>query len=247
MSRWKAAGLHLLISVCAATFAACVIYLVWYPPPYFRVAGGATLMLLIMGVDVIIGPCLTLAVFKHGKKGLVFDLVVIAILQLSAFCYGASVIARARPVFVVGEVDRFVVVAANAINDSDLAAAKSPEFRRRSWTGPRLVGSIPPKNGNAAFSVAMSAVEGKDVDRLPEYYVPYAQVSASLLAHSQPLEATAKKSAQALELVNTFLRKHHGSPSDYRTLPLQGRTKAFTMIVSASTGQPQTALAINPW
>ena len=52
MSRWKAAGLHLLISLVVAILAGSLIYFVWYPPPYFQVAGGSTLMLVMMGVDV---------------------------------------------------------------------------------------------------------------------------------------------------------------------------------------------------
>lgn len=248
MSRWKAAGFHLLISFCAATLAACVIYLVWYPPPYFRVAGGSSLMILIMSVDVVLGPVLTFAIFKSGKKGLRFDLTVIGILQLAAFSYGMSVIARARPVFVVGEVDRFVVVAANSIDKADLAAGKSPQFRSESWTGPRLVGAVPPAHNDKAFTdVAASALAGKDIDKMPKYYVPYSQVSATLLAHSQPLDATMKKSAQAADSVAAFLKKHGGQAADYRTLPLDGRTDAFTMIISASSGEPETALDINPW
>ena len=248
MSRWKAAGFHLLISICAATLAACVIYLVWYPPPYFRVAGGSSLMLLIMSVDVVLGPVLTFAIFKSGKKGLHFDLTVIGILQVVAFCYGMSVIARARPVFVVGEVDRFVVVAANSLEDADLADGKSPQFRSRSWTGPRLVGAVPPSHSDKDFSAtAMSALAGKDIDKIPKFYVPYSQVSATLLAHSQPIAATMKKSAQAAAQVNAFLSKHGGTVADYRTLPLEGRTDTFTMVVSAKTGQPEAALDINPW
>ena len=110
ISRWKAAGLHLLISVFVAILAGSLIYFVWYPPPYFKVAGGNNLMLLIMGVDVVVGPLLTLTIFKAGKKGLRFDLTVIALLQITAFCYGLRVIALARPVFVVAAVDRFVLL-----------------------------------------------------------------------------------------------------------------------------------------
>lgn len=238
MSRWKAAGFHLLISFCVAVLAAVVIYLVWYPPPYFRVAGDSSLMVLIISVDVVIGPLLTLAVFKSGKKGLRFDIAVIGILQLVAFIYGMSTIARARPVFVVAEVDRFVAIAANSIDKADLAAGQSPEFRSFSWTGPRLVGSVVP---------TMASTGGKEPDKLPKYYVPYSQVSSTMLAHSKPLATTMKKSTTAAALVTAFLSKHGGQATDYRTLPLSGHTDEFTMIVLASNGQPQAALPINPW
>jgi hypothetical protein len=247
MSRWKAAGLHSLISIVIAVLVGSLIYFVWYPPPYFQIAGGSKLMLLIMGVDVVVGPVLTLAVFKSGKKGLRFDLSVIALLQIASFCYGASVIARARPVFVVGEVDRFVVVSANALDDKDLAEAKQSEFSTRSWTGPRLVGALPPTRDAQGYAVAMSALAGKDIDRMPKFYAPYEQVSKTLLSHSHPLADAMQKSSQAAEVVQDFLRKYGGEVGDYRSLPLRGRFDSFTMVVSASTGQPIAALPIDPW
>src|SRR5207248_3305824 len=144
------------ISIGVAILAGSLIFFIWYPPPYFTIAGGSTLMLLIVSIDVVIGPLLTLAVFKSGKKGLRFDLTVIALLQLAAFCYGMYVISAARPVFVVAEVDRFVVVSANEVDDADLAGGTQPEFRTRSWAGPRLVGAAPPQAGNEAFDMAVS-------------------------------------------------------------------------------------------
>jgi hypothetical protein len=53
MNRFQASGFHLDISLVIATLVGCLIYFVWYPHPYFQVAGGSTLMLLIMGVDKI--------------------------------------------------------------------------------------------------------------------------------------------------------------------------------------------------
>jgi len=247
MSRWKAAGIHLLISLIVAILVGSLIYFVWYPPPYFQVAGGSNLMLIIMGVDVVIGPFLTLAVFKAGKKGMHFDLIVIALLQIAAFGYGVHIIAAARPVFIVAEVDRFVVVTANALDDADLAAGSQPEFRRRSWFGPRLVGAEPPQQGSDAFDMAMSGLAGKDIDLFPKYYVPYSQVSEALLTRSRPLTDTMKKSAQDAHLVQQFLAGRNADAADYRSLPLHGRVADFTMVVSAKTRQPVTALAIDPW
>src|SRR5579883_2514332 len=110
MNRFQAASMHLGISLAIAALVGCLIYFVWYPHPYFQVAGGSTLMLLIMGVDIVIGPLLTLVVYRAGKRGLGFDLACISLLQACAFFYGLSVIAQARPVFVVARFDRFIPV-----------------------------------------------------------------------------------------------------------------------------------------
>jgi hypothetical protein len=247
MSRWKAAGLHLLTSVIVAALVGSLIYFVWYPPPYFRIAGGSTLMPLIMGVDVIIGPFLTLAVFKSGKKGLKFDLTVIAVLQVAAFCYGMHTIAVARPVFVVAETDRFVLVAGNQLDDKDLADAKQVEFSTRSWTGPRLVGVHLPKSGADALAMAMSGMAGKDVEKFPKYYLPYSQVAEEVMTHTHPLSSLVSKQPARASQIDGFVARHGGKMQDFVYLPLEGRLQSFTMVLSTQTRQPVAALAIDPW
>src|SRR5256885_4161050 len=110
MTRVRAASLHLGISVIVALIAVASMILVWYPPPLFQLLGGFELLLLIVGVDVTLGPLLTFVVFKSGKKGLKFDLSAIAFLQLSALIYGASVVFVARPGYIVFVKDRFEMV-----------------------------------------------------------------------------------------------------------------------------------------
>ena len=247
MSRWKAAALHLLISLAVAVCAGSLIFFVWYPPPYFTAAGGSTLTLLIIAVDVVIGPALTLCVFKSGKKGLRFDLTVISLLQVAAFSYGMYVIAVARPVFIVAAIDRLILVAANSLDDADLAAASWPEFRTRSWFGPRLVGAVPPQSGQEAIDMAISGTLGKDIELFPKYYVPYSQVSNALLKHSRAPSDLTPKSVLETRLLQQFLRAHENDRTEYRAIPLQGRTDSYVMIVTPKNAQPVAVLAIDPW
>src|SRR5215467_6827215 len=110
MSRWKASGIHLLLS-CAIVGAVLVFMVsVWYRWPLFILAGGAGITLILAGVDVTLGPLITLIIFKPGKKGLKFDLTFIALLQVVALAYGVHVIFIARPVYLVFAVDRFNLV-----------------------------------------------------------------------------------------------------------------------------------------
>jgi hypothetical protein len=247
MSRWKAAALHLTISLVIAVAAGSLIYFVWYPQPYFQVSSGSTLILLLMGVDVVVGPLLTLVVFKAGKKGLKFDLAVIAVLQIAAFCYGIHIIADARPVFVVAEVDRLVVVAANELDDKDLAEAKQPEYASPSWNGPRLVGVSMPKAGKETLDLAISTLGGKDLDRYPKYYVPYTQVADALLAHSRPLSALTAKGPAEASLVESFVASSGETISDLSFVPLKGRLRSYAIVLSSKTKLPLTTLPIDPW
>ena len=120
LNRWQAAGSHLALSaIIGATVLAAMIF-VWYPPPYFEAAGGNDLVLLMLGVDVALGPLLTLAVFnpRKGMGKLRFDLAVIAFFQLAALAYGVHVMFIARPSYLVFAVDRFDLVMANTLPDA---------------------------------------------------------------------------------------------------------------------------------
>src|SRR5688572_18497634 len=163
MTRWNAAGIHLGISALIAAIVLAVIYLVWYPAPYFKAMGGDQLLLLLIGVDVVIGPLITLIVYKAGKKGLTFDLAVIAFLQTAALVYGVSIAAQARPVYSVFVVDRFETVAANAVDPAEQAKVKRPEFQSPSWTGPHRVGVVKPADAEEANRVLFAIAEGKDL------------------------------------------------------------------------------------
>src|SRR6266498_743017 len=123
MSRWKAAGMHFGLSAAIAAALLMLMLALWYPPPYFTLMGGATLVLLIAGCDVVLGPLITLIVFRSGKKGLALDLTMIGIVQSLALTYGIYTMFEARPAFTVFAVDRFEVVAANDIRREELALA----------------------------------------------------------------------------------------------------------------------------
>ena len=74
MSRWKAASIHCSISALVGLIVGFLLFGLWYPPPYFHAAGADELILLLVGVDLTLGPLLTLIVFRSGKRGLKFDL-----------------------------------------------------------------------------------------------------------------------------------------------------------------------------
>lgn len=247
MNRWKAAAIHLSISLAFALVVASLLYFLWFPSPYFIAAGASTLMLLLMGVDVCIGPLLTLLVVTPAKaRHLIrLDLAVIGSLQAVAFGYGLYVICQARPVFIVAEIDRLVVVAADEVSDEDLARAKQPVFRKRSWTGPVYAGALPP-TGNEATDIAMRVMAGgKDIDRLPQYYVPYDHVIGNVLKHAKTLRSLAPLSSHQREVLAELQRKH--PDGTFLALPLERGDSDYTAVVSGPRRQPVAVLALDPW
>src|SRR5207237_2026397 len=94
-----AALVHLTLSVIATGALGGAMWFVLYPPPYFWIDGGWSVLRTLILVDVILGPMLTFVVFNRAKPEWRRDLAIIAIVQIVAFGYGTWTMARYRPVF----------------------------------------------------------------------------------------------------------------------------------------------------
>lgn len=245
LNRYQAAGIHLAISTVVAATVLAALLLVWYPQPYFRLAGGAGLMLILIGVDVVMGPLLTLIVFDPRKKSLKFDLAVIGLLQLAAFAYGISVIAQARPAYVVFSGDHFTVVAANQINPESLAAAKPP-YDDLPVDGPRIVGAKLPADPAERQKVMLLAVGGVDLPVLPRYYVPFAEVVPDLKAKARALSDLPKRDADANAKLDAELARAGRPRASLAWVPVVGRLEVGVAIVDTARGDVVAVLPIDP-
>ena len=87
-ARFRAAGCHLGISLAIATLVLLVVYRYWYAGPLAAVAGVGTILVLLLAVDVSLGPIMTFMVFDRRKKSLPMDLALIGLVQLLALGYG---------------------------------------------------------------------------------------------------------------------------------------------------------------
>lgn len=248
MSRWKAAALHLCISVIVAAIASGLLLGIWYPSPYFHAGGAGKLLALVVGVDVCIGPLLTLLVFKAGKRGLKFDLTVIALLQAGALAYGFHTITSSRPVFMVAAVDRFVLVNADAISKTDLAKAKQPQWRHLSWSGPVLVAAELPKDPDARTNLLFTAAGGgKDVQDYPQYYVPYQRAVPGLLKRAHPITMLRQLNPNRNAEITNWLAARNLTESQVVWLPIQPRMGDLVMMMDVTSGKPLGALPLIAW
>ena len=122
-ARVKAFGVHLLTSAVIALAVVALVFGLWYPAPLATATGVTGIFLILLIVDVCLGPLLTLVVYKEGKKTLVMDLTIIVLLQLSALGYGVYTVAEGRPAWLVFSVDRFELVRINDIDERKLDEA----------------------------------------------------------------------------------------------------------------------------
>ncbi len=110
----RAVTWHLALSLLLSIALAAWLLLHWFPAPFSFAAGALTGLVIVVSVDMCLGPMLTLLLI-HSKKSLrenIFDGVVVATLQFSALAYGLWQVSLARPAAVVFWQDSFYLVKA---------------------------------------------------------------------------------------------------------------------------------------
>lgn len=238
VTRWRASGIHLALSAAIAAVAFALMLLVWYPSPLFVAAGGSELLLLLVGIDVIVGPLITLLIFKPGKKGLKFDLFAIGAVQLAALVYGVSIVFLARPAFVVFVKDRFEVVTAIELSEAHLAEAKHPQFRRVPILGPVWAyGNFPADPAERRRLIQLTLGAGKDLQHFPRYFGPYEEGLPDILARAQPVERVRATDPKASAALDAWLRKSGRPAESVRYLDLRAPLYWVGVVLDAKTGE----------
>jgi predicted outer membrane lipoprotein len=246
LNRWQAAAIHLALSALIAATAFGIIIALWYPGAYFEAMGGKDLLIILITVDVCIGPLLTLIVFNPAKKELRRDLAIIAAFQVAALLYGAWITFGARPVFTVFAKDHFDVVAANGLDAEDLAQAP-PEFRGLSLTGPRVVGVRMPEDVNERNALVFATAAGKDLQNFPKYYVPYSELSTEVKKSAKPLNSLLRKHPDAVDAIRAAAVEAGRPESLLLYVPLRARLRAMTAVLDARDFHVITIAPIDPY
>jgi hypothetical protein len=244
MSRWKASGIHLLLSAAIAGTLLVFMLTVWFPWPLFEAAGGSRLIFILAAVDVTLGPLITLIIFKAGKRGLKFDLTFIALVQLAALAYGLHAVFLARPVYMVFTVDRFELVNARDIDPKDLAEVTREQFRQLPWGRPQFIGVVRPQDEESWLKITESALAGKDLQMYPQYYVTYAAQAKEALSRSRPIDVLRKRDAGAID---GYLAESARTAESLRFLPLRASSRDAAVLMDAASGEPIRMLLIDPW
>jgi hypothetical protein len=223
---FRVAVIHFGLSLVVATLTALLVFGLWYPFPYRELAGGRELFLLIVSVDVVCGPLLTLVLFnaKKQRKELIRDLGLVFLIQLSALVYGIYTVWVARPLFLVQEIDRFKVV--QAINlDTNALKALSSELKASLLVGPRVVAIREPKDIAEREKVLFESVQGgPDYAERPEFYLPYEGANAlKSLKRARPLAVFLQKQPAQLAAATELAKQKNADMVQWMYLPVVAR------------------------
>ncbi|CAG0908405.1 unnamed protein product, partial [Cyprideis torosa] len=173
-------------------------------------------------VDVVLGPLLTLVVYKPLKTTLKIDLGVIAAVQIAALGYGMYTINQAHPLYVAYAIDRFTPINANEVSP---AKAKHAELQKSKLSGPTIVYVQKPSDPSEMSRLTMEVLSGKpDIDARPEYYEPFNKFATEVMQKgSTPQQLS--QTPEHKQKLEAFIAKYGKTAEDYAFLPLVGKEK----------------------
>jgi len=173
--RLKASGIHLSLSALAFFIVLYFIVFLWFPNPHFSTNGGWQGVRIMLFVDIVLGPLLTLIIFNSGKsiKAILFDLTVIGIIQISAFIWGLSAVYSQRPLAISFWEGRFYPI---LMEDLEAADVKPEQLKKLSHQSPAILHSRKPETGGENTGVV---IFGKLYTPLEEHIDELFDVSVS--------------------------------------------------------------------
>lgn len=240
--RVRAFLVHLAVSIVVVLLGGGLVFSLWYPAPLREAVGAGEIFVLLLFVDAFLGPLLTLVVFKVGKKTLVFDLVVIALIQLAALLYGFSTLADGRPAWLVFSVDRFDLIRELDIDARYLEGADET-YRDASWLGPRWVAAVMPEDAARRNAILFEVFGGAaDISLRPNLYQPLEGAASAMRNKAHHLgELNKYNAAEAVEAVLSRW------PDADAWLPLKATVRSQVVLINKDAARVVAVVDLTPW
>lgn len=212
---------HLGISAVVGFIFAFFIFWLIYPAPYRLILGVKSIFLIIILVDVVCGALLTLILVSPIKtpRELWLDFGLVGLIQITALCYGVGSLWMARPVALIFEVDRLVVVTANEIDTTDLAGAPEKMRKLPLW-GVMKGGTRSPKDSDEMFASLNKELAGISPAMRPNWWVSWDQQMTEIRVRAKPVSELINRRPEQAELLLNAVKTSGLVLSQLSYLPL---------------------------
>lgn len=233
---------HLLISFFIALLFIAIVFLFWYPFPLAKAVGVTYIFLMLIAIDVVVGPILGLFVYKEGKKTLKLDLTVIILLQSLALVYGMYSIAKGRPVWIVQNENLFELVRYNDLVSNGIEKA-APQYQDPSWLKPQFVTIKQAKTMADQNKLVFEAVmSGTSLSMRPEYYTSLNLENRKMIENAQNLKALLEFNEP--EKVQKILSKNSEANA---WLPLRATSIDMVVLINKEKREVVKIVDLRPW
>lgn len=245
--RLSAFGLHLLGSCCALTLVLGSMYLGWYRWPGWYLSSVLHVVSVVVVVDLVLGPTLTLIVanVKKPRRELTRDIGVIVSVQLVALIYGAVTLWMGRPLYYAFSSDFMQLVQASDLKHDDISKGReeNPKLAPYWYSRPRWIWAPLPKDTTSAVSIVQGAIfGGTDVVEMPRYFKPWDQGLSALREQLKPIEDNKYLDLPAKQRIKLRMSGQGLSTGARNTIIVWGDARRLVAVVDPATLKVQAFL-----
>jgi hypothetical protein len=238
--RLKAFSIHLLGSAVVLGAVLGGLYLGWYRWPGWYLTGVLAVSAMLAGVDLTLGPLLTLLIASPSKprRDLARDIAVIVAAQLIALGYGATTLWQGRPLYYTFSADRLEVVRAFELVNGRTGAGhlNHPELAPHWWSLPRWVWVPMPDDPAVANEVMRSAIAGgADFVDMPWLFRPWAEGLPELRNMLKPVDALRSLSVEQKKHAEARMSELGYAPDRAIAMVMMGRIAPLVAVFDPAT------------
>jgi hypothetical protein len=248
--RLKAFSLHLLSSAAVLTLILGSLYFGWYRWPGWHLTDVGRVVLVMVCVDVVLGPTLTFIIANKNKprRELVRDIGIIVAVQLCALIYGSASLWSGRPLYYAFSVNVLQLVQAYDIDaaEAENGRRQNPALAPHWYSLPRWIWAALPQNAEESAKIVASAVTGgDDVVSMPKYFKPWEEGLPSLRSQLKKVDDVAYFAKGEKKRLKEKM-KAAGLPDDQpNTMPLTGRGHPVLAVFDPATLKIAATLKAN--
>lgn len=230
-NRWHACVIHLLLTglVLIPLIAVAGYYL--YPGILFATEGGRQGVMLFTTLLIPLGPGLTLLVYVPGKKGLKFDLMFLAALQLLTVAYGLHTLYVNRPLVIAYYEGSYYVIPKLRFESRGVDTSTNVLFKEAT---PFFVNIKLPADAHARIDVKIEHLWA-GIETSVDLYEPYE--NALPLLSWQGISVSEAKTAGIQVSADI-------SGEKIRIFKLVTRYNVYALAVNTDTGRPVKVLSV---
>lgn len=233
---------HLAISATLAVLVYILVFHFWYPKPLDKTFDIAHIFWMMIGIDVVLGPLLTLIVYKKNWKELRVDLTIIGLVQLAALGYAIYTMDAGRPAWLAFEKDRFVLTTKlDLLEEKDTTIA--PPFTHVPLLGFGYANTNLEKAKDKS-DLLFAAVFGVQPSQYPYMYEDLNTALPAIKKQAYPLSKLDEYNAPAK--VKTILAKHPNAESYLPIMTVENQE--LTALLNMKAQPPVIAIVeLKPW
>ena len=226
--RLKLFSLHLLSSATVLTLILGALYLGWYRWPGWYLTDVTRVVLIMVCVDVVLGPTLTLIIAnqKKSQRELTRDIGIIVAVQLCALTYGSVSLWNGRPLYYAFSEGLLQLVQAYDIdaNEATLAREQNPGLAPHWYSLPRWIWAPLPQDAGEARKIITSTITGgDDVISMPRYFKNWEDGLRLLRSQLKKVDDEAYFTKSQKEKLKDKMRAAGMTDDELDTITLTGR------------------------